>query len=165
MKDKNGNEIKVGHLVKRCGYVQYADEKRYKISKKTWLISKVGNGELYYEDRFIGSDGREVVHDAPLKVPKDEGSFIIVGDKDKGVSKEFLPTESVVEAPVGQNYRIHKEDKKKDWKVGDIVRIHGRVAKEVIDRGDLEKVPDTIEHKHTLVVVDPIKINFNVKNG
>lgn len=158
---KNKEDIKAGDLVKRAGYVQYAPDfsgdtgRRYKVSKKTWLISKVENGELYYQD--------ENGNDIRLSLPKDEGAFIVVGKEGK-FRPEHAPIKKVVKIDgggVGQKYRVHGDIPTQNWKDGDIVLIHGKVSKETIDAGKLERVPDTVPHAHVLIVADPIKVFGN----
>lgn len=162
MKDKNGAEIGVGALVKRCGYVRYADGLKYKVSKKTWVISTVGknkHGEdaLFYKDE----NGNEVT----LASPKNEGAFLVVGDSN-GFFPEHTLSEKIIKITsggVGQKYRVHGDVKERDWKDGDIVLVHGDVSKETIASGKLERVPDSIPHKHLIIVADPIKVFGKVK--
>lgn len=150
MKDKDGQEIKVGSMVKRCGFVRYADGPRYKVSKKTWLVSKIEDG-LFYKDE----NGNDV------KLGCKEGiEFLVVGDE-KGFFKEHAAVAKVVKIDgggVGQKYRVHGDIPAQHWKDGEIVLIHGNVSKETIDSGKLELVPDSVEHKHVLIVVDPVRV-------
>lgn len=161
MKDKNNIEIKVGDLVKRCGFVQYApdfpgdDGRRYKVSKKTWLISKIEDGSLFYKD--------ENGNDMPLALPKDEGAFLVVGNDGK-FFPEHAPIKKVVNIAaggVGQKFRVHGDVAAQNWKDGEIVLIHGKVSKETLDSGKLELVPDSVEHQHVLIVADPVKVFGN----
>jgi len=151
MNDKNKVEIKVGDMVKRCGMVRYADGLRFKISKNTWIISKIEDGELYYEE------GGEHIR---LARPKVEGDFIVIGDS-KGVNKEFKPTipNITIEAgSVQEKYRVLKDVKDKKWKKGDVVAITGKVAFETLKNGWLEKVDKDTPNQHNLIVVDPIRV-------
>lgn len=155
MKDKNDIEIRVGHLIKRCGLVLYADGLKYKVSKKTWRISKVEDDKIFYTDE----SGQYV----NLPLPKNEGAYIVVGDED-GLFPEHLPAEDVVTIKAGgvqEKYRVHGEVEQYGWQDGDIVAISGQIGKETIDSGKLEKVPNTLEHKHVLIVADPIKVFGN----
>ena len=147
MKDTQGVEIKVGDLVKRSGKVMYADGLKFKISKKTWKVSKIENDELYYTD--------ENGNDVHLAVPKVEGGFLVVSEA------VFEPMVGVKAGGVPQKYRVHGDVKDKGWKDGDIVQIFGQVSKETIDSGKLERVPDSVEHKHALIVADVIKLMGN----
>lgn len=144
MNDNNNVEIKVGDLVKRTGKVLYADGWKHKISKKTWKISKIEDGKLYYTD--------ENGNDTELTVPKHEGGFLIVSEAD------FAPTQGIKPGGVPIKYRVHGDVEEKGWKDGDIVQIFGNVSKETLDSGKLEVVPDTLNHKHVLIVVDPLKV-------
>lgn len=147
MKDTYGVEIKVGDLVKRSGKVMYADGLKFKISKKTWKVSKIENNELYYTD--------ENGNDVKLNIPAVEGGFLVVTED------VFQPVQGVKAGGVPQKYRVHGDVKDKNWKDGDIVQIFGQVSKETIDSGKLEKVPDSVEHKHVLIVADVIKLFGN----
>ena len=144
MKDKNGIEIKGGDLVKRCGYVMYADGLKYKISKKTWKISKIEEGNLYYAD--------ENGNDVYLPIPKRDGAFLVVNEDN------FKSVTGISPGGVPQKYRVHGDDKKMGWKDGDIVQIHGNVSEQTQKSGKLERVPDSLEHKHVLVVADPLRV-------
>lgn len=156
MKDKNKEEIKAGDLVKRCGNVEYADGKRFKVSKKTWLISRVEKDKLYF------GEGEE---ETELARPKDEGDFIVVGNEKKGIEKEYLAGNKpfVIDAgSVGEKYRVLKDVPAKDWKKGDVVHIVGKVSFETLHSGWLEKVDKDTPHKHVLIVVDPVLFKNNV---
>ncbi|RJQ33895.1 hypothetical protein C4568_03780 [Candidatus Parcubacteria bacterium] len=157
MTDKNGVEIRAGHLVKREGLVLYADGLKRKVSKKTWLVSKVEDGKVFYQD--------ENGNDTLLPCPKNEGAFLIVGDESGVFPEHQIQTVNITLGGVGQKYRVHGDVPEKDWKDGDIVLIHGTVSKDTIDSGKLELVPDSVEHKHVLVVVDAISLNNRVHNG
>lgn len=161
MKDNNGIEIQPGDLMKRCGYVRYApdgqgdDGRRFKVSKKTWLISKVEGDTLFYKD--------EGGNDISLTLPKDEGVFLVVG-RDEKFLPEYAPVKKVVRidaGSVGQKYRVHGDIPAQNWNDGDIVLIHGKVAKETFDSGKLELVPPTVEHQHVLIVAGPVKVFGN----
>lgn len=147
MKDKNGVEIKVGDLVKRYGLVQYADGLKGKISKKTWRVSKIEGDQLFYLD--------ENGNDTLLPLPKQEGAFLVVSPA------ELTPVVGINPGGVPLKYRVHGDNETQNWKDGDIVQIFGNVSKETIDAGTLERVPDTLEHKHVLVVADPLKVFGN----
>ena len=152
MKDKEGTIIKVGDLVKRCGKVLYADGLRSKISKNSWLVSKIEGGELYY------NDGER---DVKLARPKVEGDFIVVGDS-KGISKDFkdVPKVLTIEAgSVQEKYRVLKELKDKGWKKGDVVAITGKVSFDTLEKGWLELVDKDTPNKHSLIVVDSLKVH------
>jgi hypothetical protein len=156
MKDKYKNEINPGDLVKRCGYVEYADGKRYKISKNTWLISRVEKDKLFFME---GDTEREIMR------PADEGDFILVGNAKKGIAKEFTDTAKVLNlgaGTVGEKYRVLKDVSKHNWKKGDIVQIFGKVSFGTLEKGWLEKVDPETKHKHVLVVVDPVALNPKV---
>lgn len=140
MKDRNGVEIKKGDYIKRVGLVTYADGQKEKISKKTWLVGEA-NGELVFPPKAEGID------------------FLIVGNEVEGFKPEYSPVIdliSISEGYVAGNYRVLKEIESKDWKAGDIVKIHGKVSKETLEGGFLEKVSDELQNKHLLIVVDPI---------
>lgn len=158
MKDKNKIEVKAGDLVKRCGYVMYADGRRFKISKKTWLISRVEKNKLFFMDGDIETE---------LRRPKDEGNFIVIGDIKKGVSKEFNDVAKILTVSPGsveEKYRVLKDVPKHNWREGDIVQIIGKVSFETLEKGWLEKVDKDTKHKHVLIVVDPISLQ-NKSNG
>lgn len=149
MKDKNGIEIMVGSLIKRCGNVRFADGLKYKISKKTWQVSKIEDGTLYYLD--------ENGNHTKLSLPKNEGAFLVVGDEN-GVSPEHAkPSFIDLGGGVAQKYRVHGNIEEKGWQDEDIVLIHGKVSQEMIDSGVLELVPDSVQHQHVLIVVDALK--------
>ena len=67
----------------------------------------------------------------------------------------------VLEIVAWKKYRVHGDIDAQNWKEGDIVLIHGKVGKETIDSGKLERVPDTLGHKHVLIVVDPVRVFGN----
>lgn len=167
MNDKNDKAIEPGCYVKRCGKVLYADGLRFKVSKKTWLVSRVEDGRLFYESRFLDHRGEEVVEEVELKRPKIDGNFIVVGDAD-GLAPEFAPPLKVIkvsEGSVAQNYRVLKEVKEQGWKQGDIVQIIGKVAFDTLHEGFLELVGKDVPHKHVLIVVDPIRLNNRLNHG
>lgn len=167
MKDKYKNEIKAGDLVKRCGYVEYADGRRFKISKNTWLISRVEGKKLFFTETIKDTLGNAVQSERELQRPKDEGDFIVVGDAKKGLRPEFKEKLKVVKLGAGsvaENYRVLKDVPDKNWKVGEIVQIFGKVAFETLEKGWLEKVDKEMPHKHVLIVVDPISLNNRVNN-
>lgn len=148
MLDKNKKEIKAGDLVKLVGIVKYADGDKEKISKKTWVVGE---------------------RDGQLDLPEaSEGmSYLIVGSKEYGIFPDFLPlfdTIDVSEGSVPQNYRTLKDIEDKGWKKGDIIRIVGRVSKETLKQGWLEEVSNDIKNKHTLIVVDPIKLGLTAND-
>lgn len=143
MKDEKGVEIKVGDLIKRRGEVLYADGWKSKLSNKTWKVSKVED-IVYYQD--------ENGNDVPLPLPKKNGAYVIVDES------WFTPVDGVKAGGISQKYRIHFNDKERDWKEGDIVQITGNVSEATLKSGKLEKVPDTELHKHVLIVADPLKI-------
>lgn len=147
MKDRDNVEIKVGDFVKREGLVQYADGWKKKLSKKTWKVSKIEDEKLYYTDE----NGNYV----ELPVPKHEGAFLIVPDA------VFEPIHGIKAGGVPQNYRVHGDNKSHNWKDGDIVQIYGNVSDDTIKKGTLERVPDDTDHKHVLIVADPIKVFGN----
>lgn len=147
MKDRDNVEIKVGDFVKREGNVLYADGWKKKLSKKTWKISKIEGEKLYYTD--------ENGNDVELPLPKNEGAFLVVPEA------VFEPIQGIKAGGVPSKYRVHGEVEDKDWKDGDIVQIFGNVSKETLDSGRLEKVPDSVEHKHVVVVADPLKVFGN----
>lgn len=66
----------------------------------------------------------------------------------------------VIKVRDSKNYKVLKDIDEKGWKEGDIVKIHGEVSEGTIERGYLEEVDNDLEHKHTLVVVDTIKLNL-----
>lgn len=151
-------EIKVGSLIKRAGYVQYADGRRYKVSKKTWRVSKVEEGKLFYSQTTTDVHDNEIVEDVELKIPKDDGEFIVVGDEN-GVFEQYLPKDNTISVgSVAGKYRVLKDVEERDWKIGDVVSIVGKVAFSTLENGVLEKVSDDTEHKHVLIVVDPISV-------
>lgn len=141
MKDENGVEIKVGDYVKRAGYVQYADGLKYKISKKTWKVSRIDGDNLYYLD--------ENGNDTVLTLPAREGSFIMVDHE--------TTIEGVKPTGIPQKYRVHGDVPERGWKDKEIVLIYGAVS----DTKKLEPVPDTEHHTHVLVVVDPLRVINN----
>jgi len=155
MKDKNNLQIKVGDLVKKCGDVQYADAKRYKISRKTWQVSAITGNELYYNDGIQDS-----------RIPRAKGiDYLVVGDE-KGYAPEYAPVTKVIAVTagaVGGNYEVLKDIKEQNWKKGDIVKIHGTVSFDTLEKGFLKQVDDSIKNKHTLVVVDTIKAGLSNK--
>ena len=157
MTDKNGVEIRAGHLVKREGLVLYADGFKRKVSKKTWVVSKVEDGKVFYQD--------ENDTDILLPCPKNEGAFLIVGDENGVFPEHQIESVNITLGGVGQKYRVHGDVPEKDWKDGDIVLIHGTVSKDTIDAGTLELVPDTVAHKHVLIVVDTVLLNNKTQNG
>lgn len=160
MKDKNGVTIKTGHIVKRGGKVRYADGMKYKLSKKSWVVSRVENDTLFYTKSFTSWDGTPVTEEVKLSLPKHDGDFLVVGDE-KGLFEEHRPIKKVVAVDpgsVGENYRVKQDVDAQNWKEGDIVKIHGKVSEKTLNKGILEKVPNTLEHKHVLVVVDPVKL-------
>ena len=151
------DNMKAGDLVKRAGLVLYADGWKRKVSKKTWLISKVEDGKVFYKD--------ENGNDTLLPLPKNEGEFIVVGDEN-GVFPEHLENEVTVRGGgVSQKYRVHGDLSDKNWKDGDIVQITGKVSQETLDSGKLELVPDSVPHQHVLIVVDPILLNNALNHG
>jgi len=150
MKDKNGIEIKVGDLVKRCGFVQYADGLKYKLSKKTWRISKIEGDTLFYADEYGNN--------SELRRPANEGDFIVVNE-------ESTPVPFVRPSGVPHKYRVHVDYGKKNWKIGDIVLIYGQVGEETLKSGKLERVPDSEEHKHVLIIVDPLQVLGNANSN
>lgn len=147
MKDINQVEIKVGDFVKRKGKVQYADGLKEKLSKKTWVVSKIENDQIYYLD--------ENGNDIHLNVPSIEGGFLVVPE---GV---FEAQEGIKAGGVPGNYRVHGDVADKGWKDGDIVKIYGQVSDATLKSGKLEKVPDTEPHKHVLIVADVVKLLGN----
>lgn len=150
--------MKQGDFVKRAGLVLYADGLKRKVSKKTWLVSKVEDGTPFFKDE----NGNEVA----LKLPKNEGEYIVVGNEVDGISPEFIAPEGVEgSGGVTQKYRVHGNFSEKGWEDGDIVQISGKVSKETLESGKLELVPNTEPHKHVLVVVDPVLLNNKVQNG
>lgn len=167
MKDKNKVEIKVGDYVKRCGYVQYADGKKYKVSKNTWVISKVDGDNIYYSVTFKDYKGDDVTEDVLLKKPKDDGDFLVIGNEKDGLNKENSPINKTIvieEGSVAGVYKILKDVSDKNWKAGEVVKIHGKVSFDTLKNGYLEKIGDNVKHQHILVVVDPIKVGLKVKN-
>lgn len=160
MTDLNNKEIKVGDLIKRCGYVTYADGPRFKYSKKTWLVSKIDScnkcdGECqhpYYKDEN-GND---------MKLGAKEGiQYVVVGNEENGLDKEYEPVDDVIKIGVGSvesNYEVLKDIKKRNWFKGDIVKIIGNVAFESLEQGYLKEVSLNIPHKHILIVADNIKV-------
>lgn len=166
MKDKENSEIKVGDLVKKCGYVTYADGAKYKISKKTWQVSKVEGDNLFYRELGVDVKGQEIEQDA--LIPRKEGiEFLVVGDG-KGLKKEYKTTPKVLKIDAGStggNYRVLKDIEDKKWKVGDVVRIHGKVSFETLEKGYLEKVSDDLPNKHALIVADLIKVGMAIHNA
>ena len=160
MIDLNNKEITAGALVKRSGYVQYADGRRHKISKKTWRISRVEKEKLYYKEILVDTFGVEVENEVELRRPKDEGNFLVVGDS-KGFFKEYAEVDKIVKitlGSVGEIYKVLKDVTGKNWKAGEYVKIHGKVSFETLEKGILEKVDSNTKHQHVLVVVDPVKI-------
>lgn len=164
MIDKNGTEIKAGDLIKRCGYVEYADGKRFKVSKNTWVVSKIEDDRVFYESRFPNSRGVEVVEDVEIKLPKDNGSFLVVGNGYE-LLPEYQPTGMVLAGSVEDKYRVLKPVVERGWDVGDVVSIVGKVSTETLENGWLEKVGKDTPNKHVLVVVDAIKLNNKTQNG
>lgn len=151
--DKEGKEIQVGNLVKKYGPVQYADGVREKYSKKTWVISHVDEDGVYWTDE----------HGNPVPLTCKEGfSLVVVGHVDTGYSEEYAQIQDdavVVRAgSVGQKYRVLKDVDSQGWKAGDLVMIHGTVGKETLERGVLERYDGDEEHKHVIVVADPVKV-------
>ena len=163
MKDINDNEIKIGDYVKRYGLVKYADGLKPKISKKTWIVSKIENDELFYESRFLDWKGEEVVEDVRLPRPSKEGGFLVIGDEN-GLKDEFISPETlkIDVGTVAGVYRVLKDIKEQNWKAGEIVKIHGKISFETLEQGFLEKVADSVKHQHVLVVVDTIIMNKNI---
>lgn len=150
--------MKTGDFVKRAGLVLYADGYKRKVSKKTWLISKVEDGKPFFRD--------ESGLDVELRLPKHEGEFIVVGNDSDGISKEFLAPEGVEgNGGVSQKYRVHGDIEDKNWKDGDVVLISGKVSRETLESGKLELVPADTPHQHVLIVVDPVLLNNKVKYG
>lgn len=160
MKDKNGVEIQTGMLLKRCGNVRMADGLRYKVSKHTWKVSKVEDGKVFYESKFIGNKEEEIVEDLELKLPKEEGSFLVVGDEN-GLYDEFVEKESVAVIKVGsvsEKYEVLKDIPDRGWKTGDVVSIVGKVSFDTLSNGWLKLVDKSKPHKHVLIVADPIQM-------
>lgn len=149
--------MKEGDLIKRAGLVLYADGYKRKVSKKTWLVSKVEDGQPLYKDE----NGNDVL----LPLPKNEGEYIVVGDEN-GVFPEHQAIEGIERGGgVTQKYRVHGDIPEKGWEDGDIVAITGKVSQETIKSGKLELVPDTEPHKHVLIVVDAVLLNKEVNHG
>ncbi len=149
--------MKQGDFVKRAGLVLYADGLKRKVSKKTWLVSKVEGDKVFFRDE----NGNDVL----LALPKNEGEFIVVGDEN-GLFPEYeKPAFIDLGGGIEQKYRVHGDIEEKNWKDGDIVLIHGKVSQETIDSGRLELVPNSVPHQHVLIVVDPILLNNKVHNG
>lgn len=164
MKDKEKNEIKVGDLVKKCGYVTYADGPRYKVSRKTWQVSKIEDDRLFYRESVVDWRGETLEQDVPI--PKaEEIEFLVVGDS-KGFKKGFAPDKvlKIDAGSVAEKYRVLKDVKDKDWKKGDIVNIVGKVSFETLEGGWLEKVDKDTPHKHNLIVVDSARVGLAVNN-
>lgn len=137
MKDKNDIEIKVGDLIKLVGFVQYADGLKEKVSKKTWIVEDLNN----------------------LPEKTEDMSYLVIGNTTDGIKPEFIHSLDLVKISTGsvpQNYEVLKDIKEKDWKVGDIVKITGKVSKETLENGFLKEVSNDKAHKHVLIVVDPI---------
>lgn len=164
MKDKEKNTIKVGDLVKKTGYVTYADGDRYKVSRKTWRVSKVEDGKVFYREKIVDFLGREIEQDTPIPYGKDakgnQVEFLVVGDA-KGFSKGYkdVPTTLKIDAgSVAEKYRVLKDVKSKKWAKGDVVQIVGKVSFDTLEKGYLEKVSADVPHKHVLVVADTARI-------
>lgn len=141
MKDKNGTKIKKGDYIKRCGFVTYADGPKYKVSKKTWVVTKNEQGELVLPSAAEGIE------------------YLVVGSEKKGFNPEYLPVSDVVDVSQGsvpQKYRALKDVGSQNWKKGEVVQITGKVSNGTLERGVLELVPDTTPHQHILMVVDPV---------
>lgn len=159
MKDKNQKEIQVGDLVKKQGLVKYADGERMKVSRKTWQVSKIENGQPYYQETITDWQGKEVVQDVPITCA-DGIELVVVGDA-KGISKEYKNQAKMLAiepGTVAENYRVLKEVTQYNWKEGEIVKIVGKVSFETLEKGYLEKVEPNVKHKHVLVVADPARV-------
>lgn len=157
MKDINKRELQVGDLVKKKGIVEYADGPREKVSKKTWVV--------------IEQDGLKLMLGDDIQPLKETEEYLVVGSVKQGLEAPYKPldkTLSISEGSTAENYRVLKDIKEKNWKKGEVVRIHGKVSFETLEKGYLEKVSSETEHQHLLVVVDPIKVGLvanKVKNG
>lgn len=170
MKDKNNIDIKVGDLIKKTGFVKYADGDRYKISRKTWRVSKVEGDKVFYREQTQDFLGREIEQDVPLPYGKDaKGNlveFLVVGDS-TGFSKDFQENVKELKINAGsvqEKYRVLKDIPDKQWKKGEIVAITGKVSFETLENGWLEKVSADVPHKHTMVVVDTARIRGLTNN-
>lgn len=149
-KDKNGIEIKEGDLLKKVGFVKYADGLKLKISKKTWAVTKdPATGELVLPTLAEGIE------------------FLVVGNLTDGLKEEYKSIElggvPVVSAPVGVVYRVLKRVESQNWNAGDIVKIHGKVSIETLQNGILEAYNGDKPVQHVIVVVDPIKVGVQAK--
>lgn len=145
MKDKNGAEIKEGDIIKRVGKVLYADGLKEKVSKKTWVAQEV------YGQLVLPTKGEGV-------------EFLVIGNLNEGgVKEEYLPLVAekitINGGSVAENYRVLKDIESKGWQRGDIVKIAGKVSKETLDSGVLERCDDALPNKHVLIVVEPVAIN------
>lgn len=150
MKDKQDTEIKAGDLVKKWGVLALADGPVLKLSKKTWVATEQ-DGEL----GLLLGDAWE-----PFR---DHTTYLVVGSASKGLKDEHKPADRLVVQGAFQKYKLLKDVPKHGWKKGDVVNTNAKVLGEDGNENKkdtvFEWVANSVDHQHTHVVVDPVKVS------